>query len=259
MRHSPGDVEPTLWINEETSLFEYGIPPKAKKKRIIMTSHDMTDAELFEKVVEAALSRPVLVTQEKRKRIVMTPKHELKDSGGRTSFESGAVRDSSEGKANMHWLPPFFWERYGQVGKRIKLFLQEGEVAHLKIALKSMISSYGLKRLCDHLEAGASKYAAFNWAKGMPVSRCLDSLGRHLESLRKGEEDEDHAAAAMCNLAFMVHYCEIGLNDMPAYDRLAPSVASVPEMVSIGANEPYIAYIHPDEEGEDNEKEEPFS
>jgi len=152
---------------------------------------------------------------------------DIKDSGGRTSFESGAVRDSSEGKANMHWLPPFFWDRYSTVGKQIKRFLQDGDVCRICIALDLMIEEYGLKRLCDHLEAGASKYGAYNWAKGMPVSRCLDSLGRHLESLRSGEEDEDHAAAAMCNLMFIVHYVEIGLNDMPAYDALAPSVASV--------------------------------
>jgi len=154
---------------------------------------------------------------------------EIKDSGGRTNFESGAVRDSSEGKAAMHWLPPFFWERYAGVGPLIKSFLQTGEVEYIERALDHMLEEHGLKRLCDHLEAGASKYEAYNWAKGMPVSRTLDSLGHHLEDLRKGEEDEDHAAAAMCNLMFIVHYVEIGLNDMPAYDALAPGEGTVAE------------------------------
>jgi ribosomal protein S27AE len=40
----------------------------------------------------------------------------------------------------------------------------------------------------------------------MYVTRCIDSLGRHLRALKDCKVDEDHAAAAMCNVSFIIHY-----------------------------------------------------
>jgi hypothetical protein len=74
--------------------------------------------------------------------------------------------------------------------------------------LQDIMRTYGVARLCNWLELGAKKYRAFNWAKGMPMLRCFDSLGRHLAKLQAGEVDEDHLAAAMCNIMFILHYHE---------------------------------------------------
>jgi hypothetical protein len=131
---------------------------------------------------------------------------EMKDSGKRQSFGDGAaVRDSSEGKPQMHLLSPWVWMHL-PYGRHIGAFLLDRNGSHLHDAFTEMLQKYGWDRLCVWLELGAAKYSEFNWAKGMPVSRCIDSLGRHLVKLAAGEEDEDHAAAAMCNIMFIIHY-----------------------------------------------------
>lgn len=95
---------------------------------------------------------------------------EIKDSGERQEFASGAVRDITGQKPRPDLISPFFMERLGQ-----------------------------------HLGQGAKKYSAWNWAKGIPNSRCYESLMRHLMQFAKGYTDEDHLAAAACNIMFMIH------------------------------------------------------
>jgi hypothetical protein len=95
---------------------------------------------------------------------------EIKDSGERQEFASGAVRDITGQKPRPDLISPFFMERLGQ-----------------------------------HLGQGAKKYNAWNWAKGIPNSRCYESLMRHLMQFAKGDTDEDHLAAAACNLMFIIH------------------------------------------------------
>lgn len=132
---------------------------------------------------------------------------ELKSSGSEQSFgEGAAVRDSATGKPVMHLLPPWVWGDYLPYGKHVELFLTSGRVDHLQTMLQEIFREHGIERLCHWLELGSKRYSEWNWAKGMPVSRCLDSLGRHLLAIRNGLVDEDHVAAACCNICFIVHY-----------------------------------------------------
>ena len=113
------------------------------------------------------------------------PQFELKDSGKREGFKSGAVRDIREGKGRFDLISPFM-----------------------------------LKRLAVVYERGAIKYAARNWEKGIPISRCLDSALRHINQFMQGQEDEDHLAQAIWNLTAIIHFQETGrqdLNDMPQF------------------------------------------
>lgn len=62
------------------------------------------------------------------------------------------------------------------------------------------------------LMGGLVKYAAWNWAKGMPWSECYDCTQRHLfkwfylrEDIDK-ESGEHHLDHAICNLLFIRHY-----------------------------------------------------
>lgn len=143
---------------------------------------------------------------------------EMKDSGKRQEFEGGAVRDTAEGKPKMSLLSPHIYELaicgrspwapeghalYG-LTKLVKDFMTTRDVYYLVEALKYCIEEIGVDRLCNWLELGAKKYEAFNWAKGMYITRCLDSLLRHAR--RWGSPDEDHPAAVMCNLMFIIHY-----------------------------------------------------
>lgn len=95
----------------------------------------------------------------------------VKDSGNRQKFESGAVRDIQEGKGRFDLIPPI-----------------------------------AIKRLAKHYENGSKKYGDRNWEKGIPVSRCMDSCFRHLYNYMAGDYEEDHLAAAMWNIAAIMHY-----------------------------------------------------
>lgn len=90
---------------------------------------------------------------------------EIKDSGERRTFSTGAVRDMVEGKGDMVSIP---WE--------------------------------SILRLSRHYEAGAKKYERWNFRKGIPVSSFLDSATRHLAKYLCGEDDEDHLSAAAFNI-----------------------------------------------------------
>ena len=68
-----------------------------------------------------------------------------------------------------------------------------------------LISPLAEKRLAERLGDGAAKYGERNWERGIPVSRTLASTLRHLAAYRRGERDEDHLAAAYCNLMFALH------------------------------------------------------
>jgi len=58
---------------------------------------------------------------------------------------------------------------------------------------------------------GKEKYAAWNWAKGMPWSVPYASAMRHLMAWQSGEENDPesglpHIAHAMCNLRMLTLY-----------------------------------------------------
>ena len=107
---------------------------------------------------------------------------EILDSGERTQFESGAVRDMHEGKGDMVSIP---WE--------------------------------AILRLSKHYENGAKKYNRWNYRKGIPLSSYMDSAMRHLAKYMSGCDDEDHLAAAAFNVlgAMLVEQSTPDMVDIP--------------------------------------------
>lgn len=91
------------------------------------------------------------------------------DSGNRTVFESGAVRDIQEGKGRMDLLP---WAAIMEVSK--------------------------------HCENGAKKYGEHNVDRGIPTHSLCDSAARHLAKYLDGWDDEPHLVAATWNLLWAV-------------------------------------------------------
>lgn len=87
------------------------------------------------------------------------------DSGDRTQFDTGAVRDMHEGKGRFDLLPMCV-----------------------------------IKRLARHYENGCVKYGERNWEKGIPAHSFADSAFRHLVNYLDGEKNEDHLIAAIWNL-----------------------------------------------------------
>ena len=104
------------------------------------------------------------------------------DSGERTEFATGALRDMHEGKGDMVSLP---WE--------------------------------AILRLSRHYEDGAKKYGRWNYQKGIPVSSFIDSACRHLAKYQCGMDDEDHLAAAAFNVlgAMLMENTMPDMQDLP--------------------------------------------
>ena len=93
----------------------------------------------------------------------------IKDSGERRAFETGAVRDMSEGKGRMDLLP---WAAVMEVAK--------------------------------HCENGAKKYGEHNVDKGIPTHSLCDSAARHLAKYLDGWDDEPHLVSAAWNLLWAI-------------------------------------------------------
>lgn len=71
-----------------------------------------------------------------------------------------------------------------------------------------LIDLNALEPMAKVLEFGAKKYAAWNWRKGMPISKTLDSMLRHISALQRGEYvDQEsglpHIGHIQCNALFL--------------------------------------------------------
>lgn len=76
---------------------------------------------------------------------------------------------------------------------------------------------------CAHVfEYGKRKYAAWNWAKGMPWSVPLACAARHLFAIIRGEQDDPesglpHRGHVFCNVVMLLTYADTYPegNDLP--------------------------------------------
>lgn len=153
------------------------------------------------------------------------------DSGDRTEFESGAVRDMREGKGRCDLLP------LGVVGQLfndtffnyIEDFQQDGDVTSLYRALDFFSKRWGLvdetksyAEMClevaKHFEEGAKKYGDDNWRRGIPAHVYIDSAVRHYLKFLAGWTDEPHDRAVAWNLMCCIWTCD----NLPALNDYAP-------------------------------------
>ena len=95
--------------------------------------------------------------------------YQILDSGERTVFPTGGVRDMHKGKGRMDLLP---WAAIMEVSK--------------------------------HCEAGSVKYGEHNVDKGIPTHSLLDSAIRHAAKYLDGWTDEPHLVAAAWNLLWAI-------------------------------------------------------
>ena len=145
---------------------------------------------------------------------------EIKDSGNRRKFETGAVRDIQDNKGRCDLLPldvvakltSFFningYEQYivEDILYYINNFVATNEVDFLCIALTdfSLLNhqdfSTMILEVSIHFEQGAKKYGEYNWQKGIPVNCYIDSAIRHFLKFLRGDEDEPHDRAFVWNI-----------------------------------------------------------
>ena len=137
----------------------------------------------------------------------------LKDSGMRQEFDTGAVRDVTEGKGRCDLLPldvisELLKREYAYVDilSLIDKFMATMDEEYLyKAILKFGKIRYRntpdmLLELAIHFEDGCKKYGERNWEKGMPVKRYIDSGVRHYLKWLRGDEDEPHDRAFVWNM-----------------------------------------------------------
>jgi hypothetical protein len=113
----------------------------------------------------------------------------IKDSGKRTVFETGAMRDIQTEKPQPVLLNP-------------------------------MVEM----RLAKHFTKGAAKYEARNWEKGIPYSNFVNSAERHMYQWLMGEDDEDHLISWLWNV-----YCLVATEEMIDRGILPASLRNLPD------------------------------
>ena len=139
----------------------------------------------------------------------------IKDSGDRTEFSTGAVRDMREGKGRCDLMPlevvsdicSHCSNDATKIFDNIALFMREKDTAYLNIAICCFAdqayqgSVYTmLLEVAKHFEEGAKKYGESNWQKGIPIKCYIDSAIRHYIKWVRGDKDEPHNRAFCWNL-----------------------------------------------------------
>lgn len=145
----------------------------------------------------------------------------IKDSGSRTEFESGAVRDIQKGKGRCDLLPLntlkhlyFYRNDYAaNVFGCLADFVTSGREVNLKLALEGFLSISKWDRetmfleASIHFEEGAEKYGENNWQKGLPAKCYINSAVRHFLKYLRGDDDERHDRAFVWNILCCMWTC----------------------------------------------------
>jgi len=148
------------------------------------------------------------------KKINTVGSFELKDSGERHTFPTGAVREAAQGI--------------------------EGKGAYY------LLPQHPLRRVAEIYRKGALKYQKRNWERGLPLSSFVDSGFRHFQQFLEGMEDEDHLHQAIWNLMGLSHTMEMirrgllpeELNDLPSYGINGTEIEVRPGVVCSKWREP---------------------
>jgi hypothetical protein len=151
----------------------------------------------------------------------------ITDSGERTEFSTGAVRDMHEGKGRCDLLPleeaHVILNRASEIVRteevlyHIASFVYMGDPGYLVDAFLSgavaMWNAQGKgigtneRKICNallevsiHFEEGCKKYGERNWQKGIPLHSFVDSAIRHYLKFLRGDDDERHDRAFLWNI-----------------------------------------------------------
>ena len=161
---------------------------------------------------------------------------DIKDSGERTDFANGAVREIREENGRCDLLPlkqvaMLFDNDYivKTALEGIDDYIYNGKKDGIIFAMKSFCKvEYGdsipemILTVSHHYKDALSKYPERNWEKGLPTHSFVDSGVRHLLKIARGDKDEPHNNAFVWNMLGILwnedHHPE--LVDMPFVDKL---------------------------------------
>lgn len=143
------------------------------------------------------------------------------DSGDRTEFETGAVRDMRKGKGRCDLMPLDVVAHFIGHNTETDLVLKcisKFQDTNALVYLYDAIDFFGKKvewdrqTLClevaKHFEEGAKKYGPDNWKMGIPVRCYIDSAVRHYLKFLRGDTDEPHDRAFCWNILCCIWTCK---------------------------------------------------
>lgn len=141
----------------------------------------------------------------------------LSDSGQRTQYKTGAVRETGVKKGRCDLLPlsVIHKRENSDVLKHIQSFLDKKNSQHLWDAIESFCSEINWDvftmylEISHHFEDGAKKYSDNNWKRGLPVHCYIDSGIRHYFKWCRGDIDERHDRAFAWNMLCAIWTVEV--------------------------------------------------
>jgi hypothetical protein len=103
-----------------------------------------------------------------------------------------------------------------------------------------LFSPLAMERIGEWLRLGSIKYGEHNYMKGIPISRCFQSLYRHLLKYQQNDRTEDNMAAVAVNAMMILHFEESikrgllppSLLDMPKYRRPSSYYEGTPKIIA---------------------------
>lgn len=158
------------------------------------------------------------------------------DSGNRTEYSTGAVRDIKDDVGRCDLLPLDVVAQFTTITDAkavlvsIDNFMATGNTAFLINAVKNFcdMCSWSMTEcfleVSVHYKDGAKKYTPYNWQKGIPISSYISRGVRHLLKYMDMRTDERHDRAFIWNMLgaiwTMQHKEGTDLIDIP-FDLLA--------------------------------------
>lgn len=147
------------------------------------------------------------------------------DTGKRTTFETGAVReiDNEKGRCDLLPLDIIAHRTHDLILVEINKYIRFGDINYLWLAFDTFVERTtgsfwtSLLEVAKHYEEGANKYNDRNWEKGIPLHCYIDSAIRHYIKYRDEWDDERHDRAFMWNIlgAIWTHTYVPEMIDMP--------------------------------------------
>lgn len=151
---------------------------------------------------------------------------ELKDSGQRTTFSTGAVReiDDSKGRCDIIYNYAWYEVTNDRFYRRMEEFVRTGNRNDVLDCIAKVVGEYyndnfdvAYLDVAKHYADGARKYDERNMEKGIPFHSMVDSALRHYTKLRDNWTDEPHARAVLWNLLTLLYMVDNKpeMNDLP--------------------------------------------
>lgn len=141
----------------------------------------------------------------------------IKDSGSRTEFPTGAVRDmggADKGRCDLLPLDVVAVLLNDGLFHCIGTFKVNGDTLWLEEALnifrevRQWEKPTMILEVSKHFAEGCEKYGENNWMKGIPVKSYINSGVRHYLKWLRGDEDERHDRAFVWNIMCAIWTCK---------------------------------------------------